>query len=200
MLLLGATTECEYMDGKRIDVEALSEAAKKGDKELQGKILQQMRPVLIGYLRVRMRASLHDAEDAAQHALLEIIERLNSGKIESPSAIFGYCLTTARNYYVRSSAGANVDSSFSDENGHPDQSQSDALELLIDIERQTILKHCLELLNDDYRSFINYIFRHIDKKAEQIAQVFNMSKNNVWTKKSRIIKLLNECVQKNLSQ
>ncbi len=154
--------------------------------------------ILCSYLRTTMRASLPDAEDCAQHALMMTVERIQKNAIRDPGRIYSYLLQSAKNRYLRVQY-ENKRSNYQDdmEAFIPIDEQ---LDLLTTGEEQEALEDCLRKLPDNSRVFINYWLEYPDAQASDVADTFGISINNVWTKKHRIIKSLSDCIEENLKK
>lgn len=156
-------------------------------------LLNELTPRLIRFLLVHMNAEKQDAEDCVQQALLKSLETIKEGNIRNSDQILSFLLTSCRNNYLNLMKGKNNHSNepFPRGLGHkPLQLRS-----LLDKERQKLLEWCLENLSKDYHQFISYWFRYPDSDAEVVASHFEISVNNAWTRKHRIIKKLNECYE-----
>ncbi len=153
--------------------------------------------VLIKFLRVRMNASQEDAEDCVQNTLLLVIEKIRAEKLNNPDSIIYYLFTTAKNDYFKL-LSKNKESNY---DNIPDfhAKEPDQLKNLLNQERQDILNQCLNALKTNYLEYISYWFEHPGDEAIVVADYFNISVSNAWTKKHRILQILKECVQKNIN-
>ncbi len=159
-------------------------------------LLAKLRPRLIRFLHIHMNASLEDAEDCTQDALLISLETIREGKMRDTEYLVSFLLSTCRNNYLnlQNKRKPRLTGQDPDKTLQPPGQLSE----LLDKEKKDILAQCLEKLSDNYRSFINYWFSNPDSEAEKAAVYFKMSVENVWTKKHRIIKKLNLCYQKKI--
>lgn len=176
----------------------LETALAKGSVEQVEQMLPLLLPGLISFVRVRFNAGLHDAEDAASGAVLQVMEKLREGHYFDVDRLTAYLRVSARRLYYRS---ANRQTIFDkkEEITDDDLSEelvSDHLETLIETERMLALKSCINSLAEDARDFIEHMLRNAADNAERLAAHFSTSVNNIWTKKSRILKQVHECVKK----
>lgn len=179
-----------------MDYSPFVHAIRDGDDATANKIIAGATPVLIRYLMVRMGASEDDAKDAVQKMFLYVIESIKDGKIQNPSGLLSYMLKTCRHNYTKTLRRQDfeiVDDSIEYAVSEPEQ-----IDKLLDKERKRILKRCLELLNSSYRKFITHWLEDPSVDAEKIAEIYNTSAGNIWTRKHRFIKQLNDCVNKKL--
>lgn len=153
--------------------------------------------VLIKFLCVRMNATYEDAEDCAQNTLMLVIQKIKEQKINNPDSIIYYLFTTAKNDYLKVVDKKRIYTY--DEVPQSHSQKADQLNNLLDEERNTILQYCLSKLKSDHYDYISYWFKKPDSSAQKVADFFKISVNNAWTKKHRIIKLLNECVQRKIN-
>lgn len=171
-------------------------AIQNNDREKTRSLLNKLRPTLIKFLLVHVNASTHDAEDCAQNTLLIAIEKIRADQLTKPDSLISYLLTTAKHEYFKT-VGRNREYTY--ENLPVTRSQkADQLLRILDKERMEHLKICVDQLDPENRRFIQYWFDHPDHEASVVAGMFNMSISNVWTKKHRIIKELQQCVKKKL--
>ncbi len=153
--------------------------------------------VLIKFLRVRLNASQEDSEDCVQNTLLFVIEKIKEEKLHNPDSIIYYLFTTAKNEYFKLRA-KNKESNY-DEIPDSHAKEPDQLKNILSKERQEVLNRCLAKLKPDYFEYISHWFKHPGDEAVVVASHFNISVNNAWTKKHRILQILKECVQKNIN-
>ncbi|MTI88857.1 MAG: sigma-70 family RNA polymerase sigma factor [Balneolaceae bacterium] len=162
----------------------------KDEKEVARQV-EVIIPVLIKFLKVRYGASHHDAEDCAQNTLLIAIEKIHADELNSPDAIIYYLFTTAKYDYFKSKS-KNKEINF-EEVPESHFKKSEQLTRLIDEEKMTLLEECIEQLKADYKTFIEYWFENPASDASTVAEYFNISINNVWTRKHRVIQVLKSC-------
>lgn len=153
--------------------------------------------VLIKFLKVRLNATHHDAEDVAQNTIINVTEKIKSNELNNPDSVIYYLFTTAKNEYykfIRSIKEGNyeeIPESYS-ENG-------DQLSNILDKEKHKILEGCLKNLKPNLKEYISFWFNNPRGEATVVAKHFGISVNNAWTKKHRILNSLKECVEKRLA-
>lgn len=152
--------------------------------------------VLIKFLRVRLGVSQQDAEDCAQNTLLIAIEKIRGDKLDNPDVIISYLFTTAKHEYFKS-LSKDKESKFK---VLPDSyfDKPEQLHRLLNEEKMTILQRCMDALKPNYKKYIEYWFDNAGHETAMVAQHFDISVNNAWTKKHRVINLLKECYQKKI--
>ncbi len=150
--------------------------------------------VLIKFLTVRMGATTHDAQDCAQDTLLIGIEKIRADKINNPDTVINYLFTTAKHEYFKL-LSKDRESNYEE---LPDyfSSQPDQLSKLLNNEKMSILERCIEALKTDYKKYIRFWFQNPEYEASLVAEHFNISTSNAWTKKHRVINKLKECYEK----
>ncbi len=174
------------------------EALKSGDSKELESLYAEAFEILCRFLRTTMRADHQDAQDCAQHALVMTMERLRKGAIREPDNIYSYLLQSAKNRYMRMSYESERNN-FQDniERYVPVQEQMDHL---VSEEKKNALQSCLAKLDEPSREFILFWLEHPEARSGAIARQFNISVNNVWTKRHRLVKKLGECVRKKINK
>lgn len=153
-------------------------------------------PVLIKFLTVRLDAPFHDAQDCAQNTLLIAVEKIREDKLTNPDAVINYLFTTAKyEYFKQLSKEREVN--YEDLPEHHSR-KPDQLRNLLDDEKMSVLKWCMETLKADYKKFIEYWFQNPGFETSVVAEHFGISVNNAWTKKHRVINVLKECFEKKI--
>lgn len=150
--------------------------------------------VLIKFLTVRLDAPFHDAQDCAQNTLLIATEKIRNDDLTHPDAVINYLFTTAKHEYFKvlsKEREVNYDDLPEHHSDKPDQ-----LNRLLDDEKMTLLKACMEALKADYKKYIEYWFQNPGYETAVVADHFDISVNNAWTKKHRVINVLKECLEK----
>lgn len=168
-------------------------ALQEDDSQTVNELIEALRPRLMAFLRVHMNASHADAEDCAHDSLISSIEVIKEGGLQNPDQVVSYILSTCRNNYLKMQNKHRPEAveEFSDEHQHaPRQLQS-----LLDEEQERLLEWCLNQLKEEYQRFMQYWFDHPDAHAQKVADNFDISVNNAWTRKHRLVKKLNECYQ-----
>ncbi len=171
-------------------------AIKNGNSKEFGPLYKEAFEILCTYLRVNMGASLPDAKDCAQHALINTMDRIRDNAIREPGSIYYYLIQSAKNKYLR--LRYEQQRSNFQENIEPYLPVENPVDLLVSDEEQQALDLCIDKLPDKSKSFINYYREHPGVRASEVAYKFGISVNNVWTKKHRIQNKLYECVKKKL--
>lgn len=177
-----------------MDYSKLIEAIAQDDKSTINALLEQMTPHLIRYLQTHMNASRQDAEDCVQQTLIKLLVIIREEKLRNEDHLLSFVLTVCRNTYLNL---VKEDDTYSYDELYVKQSyKPEQLMRIMDRERRQALEWCIRQLPDHYREFIRYWFEHPDSSSRAAATRFNMSVNNVWTRKHRIIKRLRDCFQK----
>lgn len=153
--------------------------------------------VLIKFLKVRLNAAHHDAEDCTQTVLMLATQKIREERINNPDAFIYYLFTSAKHEYLKSLKRVKED--IYDETPDSYSIYGDQLTNLLEEERLSVLEKCLSLLKPDYLDYIRYWFEHPRDEATVVADNFGISVNNAWTKKHRILKTLKDCCEKKLS-
>ena len=182
-----------------MDYSELYFAVSNNDERRINQLVDAIMPVLISYLRATMQAELADAKDCAQVALIRTINKIKENKIHKPGRLYYYLLSACRNHYLRMSDEQLIEFSDKIETYYAIEPPRQ-IDMIIDSEKTEILKDCLEQLTDEHRNFIDYCLRFPEAEAKDIAAEFDITPNNVWTRKHRIIKMLNNCYMKKSNQ
>lgn len=178
-----------------LEFEAFIEAVKKGDQEEIRKWSDKLNRVLTDYLRIRFKAPLQDAEDCTQDAILTMMEVLGSGK-DLPQNPGGYLRSTAKYNYFRL---AKSKKRFASEvEMETDNDGEDPAAILIKEEMKAILHKCIQKLDELQQKMIRFWMETPGIKADKVALHFEMSVSNVWVRRHRINKSLEECIRKNM--
>lgn len=181
-----------------MDYRKFVEALENGNTKEFSELYSEAFAVLCSYLRTTMRADEHNAKDCAQHALVKTMERVRKGAIRDPDSIYSYLLQSAKNRYMRVRFEQRRSNFQEDmEIYAPVEEQIDRLAAQ---ERKKALESCLEKLDEDSREFILFWIENPNARGSVVAQLFNMSVNNVWTKRHRLVKKLSECIKKKMNE
>jgi RNA polymerase sigma factor (sigma-70 family) len=169
------------------------QAVQENDLSKVEEHLKTLQPRLIRFLRIHMNAPLADAEDCVQEALLICFESILDKGLKRPGSVLTFLLSTCRNNYFkllkkREELYEEVPRGYFQ---HPQQ-----LTNLIDNDKLKILEWCLDQLNEEYRKFMKFWFDNPGYEAEEVAEYFDLSISNTWTRKHRLVKLLNKCYEK----
>lgn len=179
-----------------MDYSELVTALNEGNTRKVNKLLAAIRPRLLAFLRIHMNASEDDAEDVSQEALLTAVEIIKRDQIKNPDQVVSYILTICRNAYLKIQKNERTTSL---EGINRQQQEPRQLQSLLDQEQKQLLQLCLDKLPENHQQFIQYWFDHPDAHTRKVADYFNISINNAWTRKHRIIKKLKECYQKKIN-
>jgi len=187
------------MTVQRVDYSDLVEALHDGDEETANQLLKEVMPRLEDYLKVVMNASADEAIECAHQAFLDVFERIRQDKINDSKYIFSYLITTSRHTFLYYKKRQHRFTS-APEDYHYEVEAADQVEALIEEERMSILKECLEELDPKDRDLINYILANPDASTKQISKNFELSGANVRTKKSRLTHSLHHCYKRKMSR
>lgn len=179
---------------KSMDYSKFVNAVLESDQATITEQVNVITPVLVKFLTVRLDADFHDAQDCAQNTLLIAIEKIRDDKLLNPDAIINYLFTTAKHEYF-SMLSKDREKNYQDLPEHH-SAQGDQLHRLLDKEKMSLLKRCVEALKVDYRKFIEFWFQNPDYETSVVADHFGISISNAWTKKHRVINTLQECLEK----
>ncbi|TVQ73781.1 MAG: sigma-70 family RNA polymerase sigma factor [Balneolaceae bacterium] len=181
-----------------MDYGKLVEALENGDsKELEALYTEAFQ-ILCRFLRTTMRAHHQDAQECAQHALVMTMERLRKGAIRNPEKIYSYLLQSAKNRYMR--LCHERDRNNFQENIERYAPVEEQIDSLVMQEKKNALMGCIAELEESSREFILFWMEHPEARSGTIARHFNISVNNVWTKRHRLVKKLSECVRKKINK
>lgn len=176
-----------------MDYSELVYAIQRGDMQTANKLCAKATVILKKYLVSKLDASNSDAEDAVQRMFEYVIPKIQNDEIENPTGLLSYMLTGARHSYLKIANKESMD----DYEEYSDNfiSEADQAWILINEERQRILEKCVEGLKDSYRSLAKFIFQYPDAEGDEIAEKFEITTNNAWIRKHRVLKKLTDCVQ-----
>lgn len=177
-----------------MDYTKLVTALQENDSQEVNEMIEALRPRLTAFLRIHMNATRADAEDCAQDSLLSAIEAIKEKQLNNPDQLVTYVLSICRNNYLKMKKKEREESL--DKMPEEHQAAPRQLQSLLDEEQKRLLEWCLNQLKENYQKFMQYWFDHPDAHANSVAEHFNISVNNVWTRKHRLVKKLNECYRK----
>lgn len=173
-------------------------AVENGDNSKINDLIPEIVEYLISYLKIRFNAPQQSAEDCTNIAIVSAIQKIKEGKINKPNAIIYYMLTSAKNEYFNTTTKKREKLSPLSVENH--STMRDPLHLILEEERLNILKKCIEKLSELNRLYIEYWFEHPRHHAQEVANHFKLTINNVWTKKHRILKSLKKCYSNYINQ
>jgi len=149
---------------------------------------------LVRYLSSTVNACDDDCQEAAQLAIIQVVQKIQSDQIREPKAIKSYLITCAkRNIYKLTRLGPTL---VYDERAEYSIDPAQQTDQIINKEMLELLSHCINKLDDKNKTFVRFLFENPKMKTEEIAGYFNMSINATWQKKHRLINKLKSCAQK----
>lgn len=180
-----------------MDYSDLVTALKENDTKRANELIEALRPRLMAFLRVHMNASREDAEDCAQDSLLTSIEVIKEDRLNDPEQVVSYILSTCRNTYLKMKKKNREESI--EEVSQRQRQEPRQLQSILNKEQERLLEWCLKQLKEEYQKFMQYWFDHPDAEASKVADHFNISVSNAWTRKHRLINKLNECYREKIN-
>jgi DNA-directed RNA polymerase specialized sigma24 family protein len=176
-----------------MDYSKFVDAILQNDEPVINKQVKVITAVLIKFLMVRLDAPLEDAQDCAQNTLIIALKKIRSDQLSNPDAIINYLFTTSKHeYFSKLSKDREVNY---EELPEHHSAKPDQLNRLVEEEKISILERCIETLKHDYKKFIEFWFENPDFETAVVADHFEMSVNNAWTKKHRVINALQKCIK-----
>lgn len=175
-----------------MDYSGLVTAIREGDERATGKLCDEATPILKRYLLKKCNATPFDADDAIQKMYEYIIVKIRDDEIENPQGLLAYMLKTCRHNYIKMIRESSFE--YIDNLSEEPSNTADQLWKLINEEKQEILKFCMRKLRKNYWVFMNYMFSYPGATSEDIAEKFNITRNNAWIRKHRVINKLTDCV------
>jgi DNA-directed RNA polymerase specialized sigma24 family protein len=178
-----------------MDYTALVDAINSGDKKSVNEICADSLVILKKYLVANYGATPHDAEDAVQQMFEYLIPKIQENGIEKPGGLAKYMMKATKHSYLNHLR----DFEFDGMDRMTEEPKVDGSQIwnLIDEDRKSILRKCIETLKLHYRALAEYILQHPEAEAEDVADNFEISVANAWTRKHRVIKQLSDCAEKN---
>lgn len=183
------------MSKSKVDYSELVVALQNGDDLRANQLLEELLPRLVDYLKAAMNADEDAAKDCVYQAFADVYEKIREDKIKNEKFIFKYLIQASRNEYIKY---VNWEKRYDRSDNDIDHIVEPAkqFEQLLDEERQQILEQCLDELREKTRKFISYFFEKPYVSTEQAHKHFQISRANVRTKKTRILKKLHECYKR----
>jgi DNA-directed RNA polymerase specialized sigma24 family protein len=176
-----------------MDYSELVRAVQEGDERTVSRLCSKVSVILKKYMIAETEASPEDAEDAVQKMFEYVIQKIRNGEIKRPGALLAYMLKGTKHAYYKSLRDS--DSHELDEHQYRPMTGPGQLLKLIDEERKEVLEKCIRFLKAHYRALAGFLFDHPDAESEDIAEHFDISVNNAWTRKHRVIKQLRQCAE-----
>lgn len=173
-------------------------AVLQDDVDVLNELTPQISDILYRFLLIRYGASRDDALDCVQTTLLRGVKRIKEGGIEKPESLLPYFFTTAKHelFRLRRSKHTRHVEFVAEEHG----TEAYQLKELMDEERMSVLTDCIQELTPSSREYILYWLKHPDYNAQDVANHFGISLNAAWTRKHRILKVLQACCEKKLAK
>jgi len=178
-----------------MDYSALVTAIKNGDEATANRLCEEATPILRRYLIARMGASKEDAEDCVQFMFEYVIEKIRKNEFSNPKGLLSYMLTSCRHNYLKLK---NITPNDSLNELNDPVVESDQLRNLLNEDKLKILSYCIDQLNSEYRQLAKYLLKSPNAETEDVARDFNITINNAWIRKHRLIKRLRDCIEQNL--
>jgi len=154
--------------------------------------------ILVKFLLVRLDATLEDAKDSAQNAIMFAVEKIKSNELKHPDLVINYLFTTTKHDYLKHQ-NKQKEINYEAVPNHYSE-EGDQLNNLLEEEKLKILSHCFNTLKPKQFNYISYWFDNPKSDTALVAEHFEISVNNAWTKKHRIIQVLKECFEKNINK
>lgn len=179
-----------------MDYSELVYAVKRGDMQTVNRMCGEAIPILKKYLISKVDATPEDAEDAVQKMFEYVIPKIQNDEIKSPSGLLSYMLSGARHSYYKIVRDFDLD-----KYGDMEEelvSEAEQVWKLVNEDQEAILAKCIEKLKGHYREMISFLFDYPDADSYEIAEYFDISLNNAWIRKHRVIQQLQDCVRQYL--
>lgn len=182
----------------KVDYSELVDALKRNHKKVSEEQLKELQPRLCTYLQVTMDASPEDAEDAVQEAFAGVYPKLMKGELKVKKYFFKYILQACRNEYLTLVRYQNRQQGTLDDVPDYLVSPPEQIEKLLDVEKQQLLKQCIESLKKKYRDFAWYYCDQHKWNPEEAAHHFGVSNNLIRVRKMRTMRMLSDCIKNKL--
>lgn len=176
-----------------MDYSALVEALQNGDSRSVNDICSDSLEILKKYLIANMGARPQDAEDSVQQMFEYLIPKIREDGIEHPGGLAKYMMKASRHAYLNHLRDYDIDN-YDNLTNEPFEAENQ-IWMLINEDRKKILKFCLKKLKTHYRALIDFLFQHPGADTHDIADKFDISLNNAWQRKHRVIKQLSVCAE-----
>ena len=153
----------------------------EGDMTALVSLYETNRRPVFSFIR-RNHGTTDDAEDMLQEALVILWQRIRSGKFEQRAKLETFVYATVRNLWLRQLAKKRreIADEFQDE--RHESADPTALELMMEDEKASLVKHALQKLSEPCRSLL-IAFYWDELSMEQIAQKLGFA--NAQTAKSK---------------
>lgn len=158
------------------------------------KFSKHLFPILCNSLMGRMGASREDAEDAVQNMFAYLLPRIEENRITTPDGLLDYMQIASKHSYlnmIRTRRKDNLTYLEEDPSIPPNQIWN-----LIDEEQENRLQACINQMKGHFKSLIQFMLEYPDATPNDIADYFKITIANVWIRKHRVIKQLQDCMEK----
>ena len=147
-------------------------AVREDDQASINELVPVIMSVLIKFLKVRIGANHHDAEDCAQNTLIKVTEKIKNDQLDNPDSVIYYLFTSAKNEYYKYLK--KIKEGNYDEVPESYIQNEEQLSKLLNEERLMILEFCMQLLKPNLKDYITYWFRHPNDEAAVVADHFGI--------------------------
>lgn len=173
----------------------LYHAVINGDKRGMDRYINTLTPTLIRYLQNQMGATVSDAKEVVNHSLAYVCDGILQGQISFGDGFLKYIQLTCKHAYIKHVQELKRTVSLSNVVQDP-VVKYDHLDTLLQKEREIILQRCILKFSPENQEFIRFLMNQPGCDPIDISVKFGLKIGNVYTKKSRILKLLGECVKR----
>ena len=171
------------------------DAVVNGDKRGMDRSIKILSPMLIRYLQTHMGASQSDAKEVVNHSLAYVCEGILQGQITMEDGFLKYIQLTCKHSYLKHVQELRRTVALGSVVEDP-VVKYDHLDTLLQKERETILHRCILKFSPENQAFIRFLMDQPGCDPVEISSHFGLKIGNVYTKKSRILKLLADCIQR----
>ncbi|WP_069131922.1 RNA polymerase sigma factor [Rhodohalobacter halophilus] len=176
-----------------MDYSELVEALQRNDRQSVNQICADSLVILKKYLIARMGATPENAEDAVQQMFEYLIPKIREDVIDNPGGLAKYMMKAARHTYLNLLRDYNFNE-YEELAEEPVVPENQIWNLIND-DRKQILKHCIDKLKAHYRSLVEFLLTYPEADAADVAEKFDISVNNAWQRRHRVIKHLSSCAE-----
>lgn len=176
-----------------MDYSELVEALQSNDSKSVNQICEKSLIILKKYLIARMGASPENAEDAVQQMFEYLIPKIREDVIDNPGGLAKYMMKAARHTYLNLLRDYNLNE-YEELAEEPGVDETQIWNLVND-DRKQILRYCIDKLKNHYRALVEFLFKYPEADAKDVAEKFDISVNNAWQRRHRVIKHLSSCAE-----
>jgi RNA polymerase sigma factor (sigma-70 family) len=174
-------------------IDKLWERVRNGDQNAWAKLVRRYAG-LVNTVARRVGLSALDAEDCAQHTWLALYR--NRGVIRDPLRLPAWLILTTKRHAVRMLNRQYRQSGFS-QHIEPGTMEAPPDEELLRLERQDVLRHAIEQLDERCRQLMLALFLSPDNLSyREIAKTFKISPNTMGPLRSKCLKRLKKILDK----